>query len=96
MQNKSKSSNQPSHLPTALPSDVARAAGAEERLGSGADALCGRQPGRGGRHPAPPYGRLYTTAQDRSAHAPRARAAGPSASQDEGTCYNLHRFSSTG
>lgn len=68
----------------ALPGDVAGAARAQERLGGGADALRGRQPVRGGRHAAAPHGRLHAAAAHRPAHAPRARAARPGASQDEG------------
>lgn len=68
----------------AIPSDVARAASSEERLGRGADALRGREPGRGGRHAAAPGRRLHAAAAHRAAHAPRARPARPGAPQDEG------------
>lgn len=73
----------------ALPGNVARAAGAEERLCCGADALRGRQPRGGGRHAAALHGRLHAAASHSAAHAPRARTARPGASQDEGMSYTL-------
>lgn len=70
---------------TAVPSDVARAARPQERLGGGADALCGRQPQRGGgRAGAQRRRHRRLAAAHRAAHAPRARAARPSAQKDEG------------
>lgn len=74
----------------ALPGNVARAAGAEERLCCGADALRGWQPRGGGRHAAALHGRLHAPAPHSAAHAPRARTARPGASQDEGMRSVLH------